>query len=324
MHSRVAMCAGGVALDHDQRPEAVPGTVVSIQDYCIHDGPGIRTTVFLKGCPLRCRWCSNPESINAKPELGFIKARCDRCGKCAASCPERAITLDPDGAPQIDRRLCTNCGDCVAVCLPGALTLYGEERTVGQLFESVRRDEIFYRNSGGGVTVSGGEPLQQPELVSGLFQLCREAGIHTAIDTSGYAAPDVLRAVLAVTDLVLFDLKHMDSQIHQKYTGRSNKLILDNARLVIASKVPIVFRLPLIPGINDTPSNIQQTVDFIKDLGGGAAQLDLLPYHRLALGKYEALGRTYRMKHLVTPDPAQVEAVRKSIEAMGVECTVSG
>ncbi|MFC1941157.1 glycyl-radical enzyme activating protein [Chloroflexota bacterium] len=303
--------------------EAVRGIVTNIQDYCIHDGPGIRTLFFLKGCPLRCWWCSNPETWSMEPELGYMKAKCTNCGKCAAACLTGATTLDADGAPQIDRQLCTACGKCVEVCPADARVIYGKEMTAKEIFEQVRKDEIFYRGSGGGVTVGGGEPLQQPQLVSAVFQLCRDADIHTAIETAGHVAPRILKDVLAVTDYVLFDLKHMDPQVHQQYTGQSNKLILDNARLVAASGVPFLFRIPLIPGVNDTQSNIQATADFVKSLGKDAARVELLPYHRLASSKYEALGRPYQMGDLAALKVTETETVKAAFEELGVVCTIS-
>ncbi len=225
--------------------------------------------------------------------------------------------------PRIDREHCTSCGKCVEVCLAGALAVYGKEMTVEELFEAVRKDEIFYRGSGGGVTVSGGEPLQQSELVCALFELCRSAGIHTAIETTGQTTPRVLETVLALTDYVLCDLKHMSSADHQQYTGQPNELILGNARRVIESGVPVLFRMPLIPGVNDTESNIQATAAFLKSLGQDPARLELLPFHRMGVGKYEGLGRPYLMENVLPPEPGRVEAVRAAFEKLGVQCTVS-
>ncbi|MFC1988724.1 glycyl-radical enzyme activating protein [Chloroflexota bacterium] len=304
---------------------SISGIIYNIQDYCIHDGPGIRTTVFFKGCPLRCAWCSNPESMSMKPEMGFIKENCIKCGKCVTACPQKATTLGTDGFPRIDRRLCTGCGACVEVCDAGARIMYGAEITAEQLFEEVRKDEIFYRGSGGGVTVSGGEPLLQPKLLSALFQLCRGADIHTAIQTSGYAAAATLKKILALTDYIMFDLKHLDSQMHRKYTGKPNRLILNNARLVAGSKIPVLFRMPLIPGVNDNPENIEATAHFIRGLSEDAMHLELMPYHRLATGKYGSLGRPYFIKEPMPTPPEldHIETVRANFEQQGLVCTVS-
>ncbi len=299
------------------------GIVFNIQDYCIHDGPGIRTTVFFKGCPLHCQWCSNPESMSVKPELGIIRVRCNRCDKCIPVCPEGALSGAAGEKLQIDRERCTTCGNCVEACLPGALAVYGKEMTIDELVEQVRKDEIFYRGSGGGVTLSGGEPLQQPDVACALLERCREAGIHTAIETTGHTSPAVFSRVLALTDYVLFDLKHMDSAEHQRYTGQPNELILANARRAVASGVPVLFRMPMIPGVNDTDWNIQATAAFIKSLGQNPPQLELLPFHRMGMGKYDGVGKTYQMGALMPPELSRVETVRQAFEALGIVCTIS-
>jgi pyruvate formate lyase activating enzyme len=302
---------------------AVRGTVFNIQYYCIHDGPGIRTTVFLKGCALHCKWCSNPESISPKPELGFIKAKCSKCGKCAAACPEGAISGTLGEIPAFNREICINCGKCVPACHYGALAIYGQEMTAEELYEAVRKDELFYRRSGGGVTLSGGEPLQQPELVLALFALCRSAGIHTAIETTGHTSSQVLAKVLSLTDYVLFDLKHMSAREHGEHTGQGNELILANARQVAESGVPVLFRMPVIPGVNDTDRNIRETAAFLKSLGENAPEMELLPFHRMGSGKYEGLGKPYLLEGVLPPGQDQMEAVRSAFEGLGIVCTFS-
>ena len=306
-----------------EAPEAVPGRVFNIQRFCLHDGPGIRTTVFLKGCSLQCLWCANPESINKEVELGYIAARCTKCGKCAPVCPEKAITLAPDGFPQIQRELCTACGKCVEVCSDDALALYGSDMTAGEVFGIVERDRSFYQGSGGGVTLSGGEPLLQSPFVFALFQLCREAGIHTAIESAGFVNPAVLKAALPLTDYVLFDLKHMDPQTHRTSTGQSNDLILRNANTLASYGVQVRFRMPLIPGVNDTPRNIEETSAFLRELGGDGARIELVPYHRLGESKYGALDRPYSLAGVAMASPAAVDQARRGFEARGVTCTVS-
>ncbi|MBI2857736.1 MAG: glycyl-radical enzyme activating protein [Chloroflexi bacterium] len=298
------------------------GTVFDIQRFSLHDGPGIRTLVFLKGCPLSCQWCCNPESINPSPEVGFMKERCNKCGKCKSACKVQAITLSADGLPEIDRKLCNNCGDCVQACLPRALVMYGKEMTAAEVVEEVRRDELFYGDSGG-ITMSGGEPLRQHAFVKAVFELCRQAGIRTAMETSGFATKQVWQELLPFLDCVLYDLKLLNCESHQKYTGQPNTIILENAALVAKSGVPVLFRIPLVISINGTPENIRATADFIKSLQESGAAVELMPYHRLGLAKYNALGRSYTLEGLRPSELARVEAVRRAYEDMGVRCTVS-
>jgi pyruvate formate lyase activating enzyme len=306
-----------------EAPEVVSGRVFNIQRFCLHDGPGIRTTVFLKGCSLHCQWCANPESINKEVELGFISARCTRCRKCAPVCPEQAIALTPDGLPQIQRGRCNACGKCVEVCPADALALYGSEMTAGEVFKIVQRDLSFYQGSGGGVTLSGGEPLLQSPFAFALFQLCREAGIYTAIESAGFVNPAILKAALPLTDYVLFDLKHMDPQTHRTSTGQSNDLILRNAGILASSGVQVRFRMPLIPGVNDTPRNIEETSVLLRELAGDEARIELVPYHRLGEGKYGALDRPYSLAGVPMASLEVVDQARRNFEACGVRCTVS-
>jgi pyruvate formate lyase activating enzyme len=299
------------------------GIIFNIQKFSIHDGPGIRTTVFMKGCPLRCRWCSNAESMNPEPELGIIKSLCNNCGKCIDVCPEKAISLDDNDFIRINRDKCTACGECVAVCSPEALTIYGKRVTVDEVFKEVSRDKSFYEGSEGGVTVSGGEPLRQADFVAELFQRCHQAGIGTCLDTCGYAATDKLKEVLAFTDYVLCDVKHMDAELHKQFTGVPNDLILNNARVIAESGVTVLYRIPLIKDVNDTVENITRTAQFMKSLGNSAA-IELLPYHRLGIGKYQTLGRSYPGEDFVTPSSEEVESVRCIFEEYGISCTVGG
>lgn len=289
----------------------------------MHDGPGIRTTVFLKGCPLRCRWCSNAESMSPESEVGIIRDRCDKCGKCRIICPEGAISLDNIGSIIINRAGCISCGDCVSVCPREALTIYGRQITVDEVFSEVGRDRSFYGGSGGGVTVSGGEPLRQAEFVAALFRRCKEAGMSTCLDTCGYAPVDTLKRVLDHTDNVLYDIKHMDSERHRELTGVPNDLILKNARIVAERGIPVLFRIPLIKAVNDTADNIEATARFVKSLGGSAA-VELLPYHRLGIGKYPTLDQDYPGKSFSRPSPRELESVIQIFQECGVPCTAGG
>jgi pyruvate formate lyase activating enzyme len=297
--------------------------VTNIQGYSIHDGPGIRTVVFLKGCSLECQWCSNPECISPRLEVGFIKALCTKCGKCAEICPEGALSYKADKFPHIDHKRCSGCGACSAVCDYKAIVIYGKSMNAEEIFKAISRDKIFYDASNGGVTVSGGEALLQPRLVGDLLEKCHRAGIHTCMETSGYAAESALRQILLYTDYVLYDLKHMDSDKHRRYTGKPNNLILANAKIVVESGKEMLFRMPLIPGINDDRQNIKDTTDFLHRLGNNALRIELMPYHRLGKGKYESLDRRYPLADVRSPEPEHLESIKKAFESQGIGCSIS-
>ena len=299
------------------------GLVTNIQGYSIHDGPGIRTVVFFKGCGLECQWCSNPECISPLPEVGLVKRLCTRCGKCAEVCPTGALEFKEDDVPYINRPLCTGCGECSVVCTYGAIVHYGKQISVEEIYDVVYRDKMFYDSSGGGITVSGGEALLNPEVVHALFKKCRDGDIHTCIETSGYVLSTSILKVLPYTDYVLFDLKHLDSEKHFQYTSKPNELILVNAKTVIESGVKTLFRMPLIPGINDDMQNIKDTATFLHSLGRDACRIELMPYHQLGKGKYESLDRKYHLSNISAPEPEQVESAKTAFENLGVTCMIS-
>ena len=301
----------------------ISGLVTNIQGYSIHDGPGIRTVVFLKGCSLECQWCSNPECISPHPEVGFVKALCTRCGDCAEVCPNGALDYQAGELPRIDRARCDGCGICCSACSYQALVLYGKAMNAEEIFEAVSRDKMFYETSGGGITASGGEPLLQSQLVSDLFQKCHQDGIHTCIETSGYVAESALKQVLPYTDYILYDLKCMNSEKHRRFTGKPNDLILSNARIAAESGVETLFRMPLVPGINDDEQNIRETADFLHGLGNNVLRIELMPYHRLGKGKYESLDRTYPLPDVTSPEPEHLELIKKAFESYGIMCTIS-
>ena len=296
--------------------------VTNIQGFSIHDGPGIRTVVFFKGCPLSCEWCANPECLSGKPQIGFIEALCADCGKCLDACTNNAIRRI-EGEHRIDYSRCDACGNCRDHCSYGALVRYGESMTVAEVWDAVRRDKMFYDSSGGGVTVSGGEPLLWAKFVRELFELSHAERIDTCVETCGMADPEALFDVLPVTDHFLFDLKHMDFDIHKKYTGQSNSQILKNAVLILKHGADVVFRQPLIPSVNDSIMNIEATAEFLTGLGKNARRLEIIPFHRMGQGKYKALNMPYAMEGIGVADDGRVEAVKKAYIDIGINCTIS-
>jgi pyruvate formate lyase activating enzyme len=296
--------------------------ITNIQGYSIHDGPGIRTVVFFKGCPLSCKWCANPECISGKPQIGFIEMLCKGCGKCTETCRHNAINTDQN-KHRIDYSLCVSCGECSDNCSYGALVRYGNSMTVDEVWDEVRRDKMFYDSSGGGVTVSGGEPLLHPAFVRELFELCHGEKIDTCVETCGNVNSSALKEVMPVTDHFLFDLKHLDSEIHKKYTGHPNDRILENASILAEQKADVLFRNPLIPGVNDTDANIKATAEFLKGLGDGAARLELMPFHRMGKDKYKAIDIEYSLGDLCVMENEEIEAVKKAYIDLGINCTVS-
>jgi len=294
------------------------GLIFNIQRFAIQDGPGIRTTVFMKGCPLTCKWCSNPESQKPYPEIMTHNIRCIACGNCAKACPIEAIAF-LDGHREIDWSKCNNCLECARACPAKAIEITGHYMTVDEVMKKVESDRTFYENSNGGMTASGGEPLVQPEFVRELFKRCKEKGIHTALDTTGHAPWQNIDSLLEYVDLVLQDIKHMDTVMHKKGTGSGNELILENAKK-IAERKRVWIRVPLIPGYNDSEVNIKKVAEFSSDIG--AEKVSVLPYHALGSSKYTDLGRVYLMQRTKPPDKEHVEKVRRIIEAYGLKVEI--
>jgi pyruvate formate lyase activating enzyme len=301
---------------------AAAGVIFNIQPYSIHDGPGIRTTIFLKGCPLGCWWCQNPESRAARPQLFFDAGKCAGCGACLAVCPNSAIRLT-GSCSFTDRSLCDGSGRCVEVCPNQARTITGRRVTAGEAFDEAAADAIFYTDSGGGVTLSGGEPLAQPEFSSALLQLCQAQGIHTAVDTCGQAPWHVVRDVLPFADLVLLDIKHMDPEAHRAATGVSNELILENARRIHHElRRPLRIRIPVVRGANETDENIRATARFVAEELDPSIAVHLIPYHRFGSGKYELLGTTGRES--VAPTMERMAELQSIFATFGLEAVVGG
>ncbi len=262
--------------------------------------------------------------MSISPELAFIQSKCNKCGKCEKACLEGAIVIGCDGMPQIDRGRCTACGECVKVCAPEAFVVYGKRYSIDEVLEEVRRDKAFYKSEGG-VTLSGGEALDQAPFAAQLLRRCKEDGISTAIETTGFSSTASFRKVLKFTDLVLFDLKHMDDKEYRKLTGRSNSITLEHARLAVKEKgVGVLFRRPSIPTLNDSPEEIRRTAEFIRELQGDNACIELMPYHRFGVSKYAAVGKAYPLEHLPSATPEDIRPVREAFEKLGVRCLVSG
>ncbi|MDP7289167.1 MAG: glycyl-radical enzyme activating protein [Phycisphaerae bacterium] len=280
--------------------DAVTGRIFDIKKFALHDGPGIRTTVFCKGCPLSCVWCHNPESMSPGVELSLSVEKCIGCGTCVDACPNDAMRIDK-GACTCDRELCVRCGKCVDGCFAGALEMIGRQVSVEDVMIEVRKDAPFYRTSGGGVTISGGEPLMQSDFTTAILQQCRAEGFHTALDTSGQGAWESLQAAAEHADLVLYDLKVMDPAAHEKHTGVSNDLILENLRRLCALGTPVEIRMPIIPAMNDSAQDIDTAGEFISGLDN-IVGVRLLAYHRLAAAKYERIGRDNPAGDLKSPD----------------------
>jgi len=302
---------------------SVSGVVFDIQRFSLHDGPGIRTTVFLKGCPLHCEWCHNPEGISTAREVMFWEARCMRCGTCQTFCAQNAILPTLDGGYFTDRERCVVCGECAEACPYAAREISGREVTVGDVVAQIEKDIVFYDESGGGVTFSGGEPLLQPHFLAGLLNACKERDIHTAIDTTGFAKPRTLDDVRHGVDLFLYDLKLMDDEAHQKHTGVSNELILSNLRWLSAEGHMIVIRVPIIPGINDSEENIVRTGEFVLDLAQ-EHQVDILPYHNTAEDKYKRFDKEYRLHGLIAPQPEEMHRIAATLHGLGLHVTIGG
>lgn len=280
--------------------------VVNVQRFTVHDGPGIRTELFLKGCPLRCEWCSNPETYERFPQVGVRPQKCIGCGYCLKVCREHgrnALKIGEDRIAGIDRAACDNCLLCEDECMSGALTIWGKKMTVDDAMDAIRRDMEFYNRSGGGVTLSGGEALLQWRFCREVLRRCREEGINTCVESALHVKPEAIDAVAPYTDLFITDIKQMDSGIHKKYTGVGNELILSNIRKLVEMEMPLIIRMPIIPGFNDNQTYIDRTSDFIlNELHNKPIQVQLLKYRPLGEGKAGTLDLPLQMKGLKIED----------------------
>jgi pyruvate formate lyase activating enzyme len=287
------------------------GIVFDIKKFSIHDGPGIRTTLFLKGCPLSCIWCHNPESQSPKAEIHYFENRCILCGDCAETCENGAIQFT-EGIRLWDADVCQFCGDCVEICPTEAIQLVGEEKSIDEIMQEIEKDVIYFDQSGGGVTFSGGEPLNQIDFLLALLQKSKEHKIHTAVDTSGFASWASFQKILPYTDLFLYDLKLMDDDAHKKYTGVSNQVILRNLSQLAGTQAKIQVRIPLIPQINDGEENLKATIAFLRR--HQIQDVALLPYHHIASDKYHRMGQNYELEKLKTPSAERMEEIASFFE----------
>lgn len=303
------------------KSETPEGWIFDIKRFAVHDGPGVRTTVFLKGCSMRCVWCHNPESINPKPELLIHTIRCIGCGVCNKVCPNGAHRITESSERILDRSLCKICGRCIESCYAGALMIAGQRVSVDEVMAVVREDAKFYEISGGGITLSGGEPLFQAEFTTAILRQCRTDGFHTALDTCGNAEWHRFEQALPFVDLILYDIKHISPRLHKQYTGVSNRRILENLRMLSRYGVPIEIRMPIIPTINDSRETIEKTARLLGSLRNIKA-VRLLTYHRLAGSKYQSLGQLNTMPDVASPSKRQMRQIARWISQHGINVIV--
>jgi len=297
--------------------------IFDIKPYSINDGPGIRITVFLKGCPLSCVWCHNPEGISPHLQKLYSKAKCIGCGTCVENCPVHALTLTADGIVT-DAALCDLCGICADVCPTKAMEMSGKQVTVEEIMARVRREMVMIDQSQGGITISGGEPMMQSDFLIELLDACGREGVHRAVDTAGLTKTETLLEVATRTDLFLYDLKMMDPERHKKFTGVTNEKILENLRVLAGSGANINIRIPLIRGVNADESNIRQSAEFVASLPGEKKAVSLLPYHNIAIHKYGKLGQEYDSGEMEEPSAEEVEMAIRIFAENGLNATVGG
>ncbi len=298
------------------KKEKNKATIFEIERYATKDGPGIRTVVFFKGCNLKCAWCQNPESQRFEKEIMYYNNSCTKCGKCMVICPNEAIHLDEKFGFITNPERCTTCGLCVDQCIYGARAVMGKEYTPEQLFEIVKRDLDFFRESGGGITVSGGEPLLNVDFLVDFFDLCKTLGIHIAIETAGNVPWETFNKLIPKTDLFFFDVKHIDADQHRFWTGVSNQKILDNLERLSKNAKDIIIRIPVIPGVNNDEDVLKRIFEYVKEMD--LKNIELLPYHRLGLTKYSGLGRPYKLESLESMELVDLEKFVELGKAIGL------
>lgn len=295
---------------------AIKGRIFGIKRFEIHDGQGLRTTVFLQGCPLRCRWCHNPEGLEAKPLLAFHEMKCTRCGRCADVCPAHTVR---DGVHTVDRSICRGCGKCTGVCAANALSVYGEEVTAAELLPRLLEDRVFFEAGGGGVTLSGGEPMMQTAFTLELLRMLRREGIHTALDTCGFAPRDAYEKVFPLVDQFLFDVKAYHSDVHERLTGQKNELILSNLLRLNEMGANIEIRVPYVPNMND--GEMEAIAAFLAPLSSVRA-VKILGYHDFAADKYTSVGKRFTSTDAVVPSEEETERVRDMFRRAGLKTVI--
>lgn len=298
------------------------GRIFNIQRYSIHDGPGIRTTVFFKGCPLKCQWCHNPESQSYERDIMIFGDKCINCGFCVRACDKGALDIK-DNEVMFKSHLCTKCGKCCEACPTGCRAIVGEDKTVEYIMKEIEKDRVFYEESQGGVTFSGGEPLSQGEILKEILKRCSKEKIHTVVDTSGYGSKELIKDIVPYVDLFLYDLKSIDDTVHKKFTAVSNKIILENLKLIGELQGNIYIRIPIIPGINDSEEQIDSFIDVIKNVKG-VLQVNILPYHHISEEKYRRLNRVYQCKHIEEPRNEHMEFIKNRFEKVGFKTIIGG
>jgi pyruvate formate lyase activating enzyme len=297
--------------------------IFDIKRYAINDGPGIRVVVFFKGCNLHCAWCHNPESISSDIEKMYAPSKCIKCGSCVDACPENAITLTHKGIVT-NPDICKMCGKCAEVCPTKAIEMSGKEMSVSEIMDTIEKERVFFDQSGGGVTFSGGEPLIHTKMLIDLLEKCGKRGIHRAVDTAGNVSTETILNVAKQTDLFLYDLKIMDSVLHRKWINSGNEKILHNLKAIAVAGASIIIRIPIIGGVNDTEENIRHTARFISELAGDKKEVHLLPYHNIARHKYMKLGRPDDFETLHEPDTKTLERAITIFGEYGIKTSVGG
>ncbi len=301
----------------------IKGLISTIQKYSLKDGPGIRSTVFLIGCNLNCKWCSNPELNRFGTKVMYFDMRCKQCGACVSVAADNSIGIS-EGSCRIDRKKLTNLEECADICPYEAYEKVGCEITSTELYKKLKRDQVFYTTSGGGVTFSGGEPGLQDEFVYESAKLLRADGIHVAFDTAGLLNRAILEKILKEVDLVLYDIKAFNSYIHKKLTGADNRLILENAKLISEKEIPIIFRMVIVPQLNDNIEDIRLRLEFIRNLGGAVKQVDILKYHKLGSGKYKRLGLKYQLNDIPWCKDSFIDHIKEMAIDYGLNVTIDG